>query len=84
MKKAVLCILTAALVLVAASCAKKQPARNATETARADSLMEVAHLAHDNDRIPVLARTLARRLGGDVILDTSYSFGARFVFSLPV
>ena len=31
-----------------------------------------------------LARTLARRLGGDVILDTSYSFGARFVFSLPV
>ena len=31
-----------------------------------------------------LARTLARRLGGDVVLDTSYSFGARFVFSLPL
>ena len=31
-----------------------------------------------------LARSLARRLGGDVVLDTSYSFGARFVFSLPV
>ena len=31
-----------------------------------------------------LARTLARRLGGDVILDTSYTFGARFVFSLPL
>ena len=58
MKKTVLCILTAALVLVAASCAKKQPARNATETARADSLMEVAHLAHDNDRILVLADSL--------------------------
>ena len=31
-----------------------------------------------------LARSLARRLGGDVILDTSYTFGARFVFSLPL
>ena len=31
-----------------------------------------------------LARTLARRLGGDVVLDTSYSFGARFVFTLPL
>ena len=31
-----------------------------------------------------LARNLARKLGGDVILDTSYSFGARFVFSLPL
>jgi signal transduction histidine kinase len=31
-----------------------------------------------------LARSLARRLGGDVVLDTSYSFGARFVFSLPL
>ena len=30
-----------------------------------------------------LARKLARRLGGDVILDTSYTFGARFIFSLP-
>ncbi|MBO4340903.1 MAG: HAMP domain-containing histidine kinase [Bacteroidales bacterium] len=31
-----------------------------------------------------LARTLARRLGGDVVLDTTYSFGARFVFTLPL
>lgn len=31
-----------------------------------------------------LARSLARRLGGDVALDTSYDFGARFVFSLPL
>ena len=31
-----------------------------------------------------LARSLARRLGGDVVLDTSYTFGARFVFSLPL
>lgn len=31
-----------------------------------------------------LARSLARRLGGEVVLDTSYSFGARFVFSLPL
>ena len=30
-----------------------------------------------------VARSIARRLGGDVILDTSYTFGARFVFSLP-
>lgn len=31
-----------------------------------------------------LARSLGRRLGGDVVLDTSYTFGARFVFSLPL
>ncbi|MBO4434349.1 MAG: HAMP domain-containing histidine kinase [Bacteroidales bacterium] len=31
-----------------------------------------------------LARSLARKLGGDVELDTSYRFGARFVFSLPL
>ena len=31
-----------------------------------------------------LARSLARRLGGDVVLDTSYTFGARFMFSLPI
>lgn len=30
-----------------------------------------------------VARRLARQLGGDVALDTSYTFGARFVFSLP-
>ena len=30
-----------------------------------------------------LARSLARRLGGDVVLDTSYGPGARFIFSLP-
>lgn len=31
-----------------------------------------------------LARSLSRRLGGDVVLDTSYTFGARFIFSLPL
>lgn len=30
-----------------------------------------------------IARSLARRMGGDVTLDTSYSPGARFVLSLP-
>lgn len=30
-----------------------------------------------------IARSLARRMGGDVILDTSYYPGARFVLSLP-
>lgn len=31
-----------------------------------------------------LARSLSRRLGGDVILDTSYTSGARFIFSTPI
>lgn len=31
-----------------------------------------------------VARSLARRLGGDVVLDTSYTDGARFVMSLPL
>ena len=30
-----------------------------------------------------VARSMARRLGGDIILDTSYTGGARFVMSLP-
>lgn len=30
-----------------------------------------------------VARSIARRLGGDVVLDTSYNHGARFVFTLP-
>lgn len=30
-----------------------------------------------------VARSLARRLGGDVYLDTSYTSGARFVMALP-
>ena len=30
-----------------------------------------------------VARSIARRLGGDVVLDTSYKEGARFVFTLP-
>lgn len=30
-----------------------------------------------------VARSIARRLGGDVVLDTSYKNGARFVFTLP-
>jgi len=31
-----------------------------------------------------IARTLIRRMGGDIILDTSYTDGARFVMSLPL
>lgn len=31
-----------------------------------------------------VARSIARRLGGDVTLDTSYTGGARFVMSLPM
>ncbi|MBR0180343.1 MAG: HAMP domain-containing histidine kinase [Prevotella sp.] len=30
-----------------------------------------------------IARTLVRRMGGDIILDTSYTDGARFVMTLP-
>ena len=30
-----------------------------------------------------VARSIARRLGGDVVLDTTYTEGARFVFTLP-
>lgn len=31
-----------------------------------------------------VARSLARRLGGDIVLDTSYTSGARFVMTLPL
>ena len=31
-----------------------------------------------------VARSIARRLGGDVVLDTTFTGGARFVFSLPI
>lgn len=31
-----------------------------------------------------VSRSIARRLGGNVVLDTSYTFGARFVFTLPL
>lgn len=31
-----------------------------------------------------VARSIARRLGGDVVLDTTYTAGARFVMSLPM
>lgn len=30
-----------------------------------------------------VARSLARRMNGDITLDTTYTPGARFVFSLP-
>jgi len=30
-----------------------------------------------------VARSVARRLGGDITLDCSYTQGARFLFSLP-
>ena len=29
-----------------------------------------------------VARSLSRRIGGDVVLDTTYTHGARFIFSL--
>ncbi|MBQ7509948.1 MAG: HAMP domain-containing histidine kinase [Prevotella sp.] len=31
-----------------------------------------------------VARSIARRLGGDIVLDTAYSGGARFVMTLPL
>ena len=31
-----------------------------------------------------VARSPARRLGGDIVLDTSYTGGARFVMTLPI
>ena len=31
-----------------------------------------------------VARSIARRLGGDIVLDTSYQGGARFVYTLPI
>ena len=31
-----------------------------------------------------VARSIARRLGGDIVLDTSHSPGARFIFTLPL
>ena len=31
-----------------------------------------------------VSRSIARRLGGDINLDTTYTPGARFVFSLPL
>ena len=31
-----------------------------------------------------VARSLARRLGGDIVLDTTYSPGARFIMTLPL
>ena len=30
-----------------------------------------------------VARSITRRLGGDIVLDTNYSPGARFVMTLP-
>jgi signal transduction histidine kinase len=31
-----------------------------------------------------VARSIARRLGGDIVLDTDYTAGARFVLALPL
>lgn len=31
-----------------------------------------------------VARSIARRLGGDIVLDTTYAAGARFLFTLPL
>ena len=32
----------------------------------------------------ITARSIARRLGGDILLDTAYTAGARFVMTLPI
>ena len=58
MKRIVLSILTAAVVLFAASCGKRPQVRSSAQIAHADSIMEVAHLAHDNARIFALADSL--------------------------
>ena len=31
-----------------------------------------------------VARSICRRMGGDIVLDTSYTDGARFVMTLPI
>ena len=31
-----------------------------------------------------VARSIANRLGGDVVLDTTYTSGARFIMTLPL
>jgi len=31
-----------------------------------------------------VARSFARRLGGDIVLDTTYTGGARFIMTLPI
>ena len=31
-----------------------------------------------------IARSIVRRLGGDITLDTSYSGGSRFIMTLPI
>jgi len=31
-----------------------------------------------------LARDIARKLGGDIVLDTTYTGGARFIMTLPI
>ena len=44
-----------------------------------DKLMETnQELEETNKQLDI-----ARRLGGDIVLDTTYTNGARFVFSLP-
>ncbi|MBP5505103.1 MAG: hypothetical protein J6X89_03260 [Bacteroidales bacterium] len=46
------------LMLLSASCNHIHHVRNTPDTARADSLIEAAHLAHDSDRILALADSL--------------------------
>ena len=53
-----LILLCGSIALQFVSCESLHPSRNAPDTARADSLIEVAHLAHDNDRILALADSL--------------------------
>ena len=34
--------------------------------------------------VPAVARSIARRLGGDILLDTAYTAGTWFVMTLPI
>ena len=57
MRNSLLSILVASLVLVFPSCDRFHQTE-IPDTAQADSLMEAAHLRHDNDRIIMLADSL--------------------------
>lgn len=52
-------------------------------------LADLLYIKHDYEgalqvAVPVVARSIARRLGGDILLDTAYTAGARFVMTLPI
>lgn len=47
-----------------------------------DSLEDV-HALYDAKIGLSVARSIVRRLGGDIVLDTNYKEGARFIMTLP-